>query len=192
MGTMVDEALARDGRIGGALLFSEVITEQVDIRRALAESELRSRATFENAAVGIAHITPDGRLLRANRAMSRILGWPADELVTKSLQEITHPDDLAVDVAHLEELRDGKVDSYSVDKRDLRQDGSIVWIRRTVSSVRNSDGSINYLVAVVEDTSARKRAEDQIHFLMGEARHRVKNLLKSCTGDRVPDGGSRF
>ncbi len=168
---------ASDGRIGGALLFSELITEQVEIRHALAESELRSRATFENAAVGIAHITPDGRLLRANRAMSRILGWPTDELVTKSLHEITHPDDLALDLAHLEELRDRKVDSYSVDTRDLRKDGTIVWTRRTVSSVPKSDGSIDYFVAVVEDISARRRAEDQIHFLMREAKHRVKNLL---------------
>jgi PAS domain S-box-containing protein len=166
-----------DGRIGGALLFSELITEQVEIRHALAESESRSRATFENAAVGIAHVSPNGRLLRVNNAMSRILGWPADELVTKSFQEITHPDDLEVDLAHLEELRDGKVDGYGVDKRDLRKDGTTVWIRRTVSCVRESDGSVDYFVAVVEDIAARKCAEEQIHFLMHEAKHRVKNLL---------------
>jgi two-component system, NarL family, sensor histidine kinase UhpB len=62
------------GRIGGAMLFAEVITEQVEARRALAESEARFRATFENAAVGIAHASPDGRWLRVNEALCRIVG----------------------------------------------------------------------------------------------------------------------
>jgi PAS domain S-box-containing protein len=109
--------------------------------------------------------------------MSRILGWPADELVTKSFQEITHPDDLAVELADLEQLRDGTIDSYSADKRYLRKDGTIVWTRRTVSGVRGSDGSFDYLVSMIEDISARKRAEEQVHLLMREANHRARNLL---------------
>jgi PAS domain S-box-containing protein len=166
-----------EGRIGGALLCSELVTEQVEIKHALAESESRSRATFDNAAVGISHVAPDGRLLKANKAMSRILGWPADELLTKTVQDITHPDDLPVELCHLQQLLDGKVDNYTMDKRDFRKDGTIVWIRRTVSAVRRGDGSVNYFVSVVEDISARKRAEEQVHLLMREANHRVKNLL---------------
>jgi PAS domain S-box-containing protein len=76
-----------------------MIADQVEARHALAESEARFRATFENAAVGIAHVDSAGRWLRVNEAMSRILGWPADELVTKSFQEITYRDDLAVELA---------------------------------------------------------------------------------------------
>jgi PAS domain S-box-containing protein len=166
-----------DGRIGGALLFSELITEQVEIRHALADSEARFRATFENAAVGITHVAPDGSFLRFNKALSRLLGWPADELITKSVQEITHPDDRAAELAQFKQLEDGRVDSYSMEKRDLRKDGTIVWIRLTRSCVRKSDGSVDYFVAVVEDISARKRAEEQLHLLMREANHRVKNLL---------------
>jgi PAS domain S-box-containing protein len=165
------------GRIGGGLLFSELITQQVENRHALHESEARFRATFENAAVGIAHVTPDGRFLRFNRALCRILGWSAGELITKTVQEITHPDDLVGELAQLMQLEVGKVDSFGLDKRDLRKDGSIVWIRRTVSCVRRSDGSIDYFVSVVEDISARKRAEEQVRLLMREAKHRVRNLL---------------
>jgi PAS domain S-box-containing protein len=165
------------GRIGGALLFSELITQQVEIRHALHESEARFRATFENAAVGISHVTPDGRFLRFNKALCRILGWSAGELITKTVQEITYPDDLAVELAQLKQLEDRKVESFSLDKRDRRKDGSIVWLRRTVSCVRRCDGSIDYFVSVVEDISARKRAEEQVRFLMREAKHRVKNLL---------------
>jgi PAS domain S-box-containing protein len=166
-----------NGRIGGAMLFAEVITEQVEARRALAESEARFRATFENAAVGIAHLAPDLRWLRANKALCRILGYPVDELVTKSLQDITHPDDLAADLAQIEQMRDGKIESYDMDKRYLRKGGDIVWGRLTVGCVRKSDGSIDYFVSVVEDISARKAHEEQIHLLMREVNHRAKNML---------------
>ncbi|MBO0752502.1 MAG: PAS domain S-box protein, partial [Bradyrhizobiaceae bacterium] len=111
---------AADGRIGGALLFSEVITAQVEGRRALAESEARFRATFENAAVGIAHVAPDGRWLRVNEALCRILGYPADELLARSFQDLTHPDDLAADLSQLAQMRDTKVASCGIDKRYLR------------------------------------------------------------------------
>src|SRR5262249_28798317 len=165
------------GLIGGAMLFAEVITEQVEARRALADSEARFRATFENAAVGIAHLAPDLRWLRANKALCRILGYPVDELVTKSLQDITHPDDLAADLARIEQMRDGKIESYDMDKRYLRKNGDIVWGRLTVGCVRKCDGSIDYFVSVVEDISARKAHEEQIHLLMREVNHRAKNML---------------
>ncbi len=109
-----------DGRIGGALFFSQLMT------RALAEREARFQATFENAAVGIAHVAPDGRWLRVNDALCRILGYTADELVTESFQDITHPDDLAADLADQKRVLDGEINSYDTDKRHLRKDGSIV------------------------------------------------------------------
>jgi PAS domain S-box-containing protein len=153
---------AAGGRIGGALLFSEVITEQVAARRALADSEARFRATFENAAVGIAHFDPDFRWLRVNEALCRILGYRADELVTKSLEEINDPDDLLTCLAHVERMRDGKIDSFGLDKRYRRKDGSIVWTRLTNGCVRKSDGSIDYFVCMFEDISARKHAEEEL------------------------------
>src|SRR5260221_693457 len=163
------------GRIEGALLISELITEQVEIRHALADSEARFRATFENAAVGISHVAPDGRFLRFNKALSRLLGWPADELISKSVWAITHPDDLAVELAQFRQLEDGRVDSYSLDKRVLHKDGTIVWGRVTRSCVRKNDGSIDYFVAVVEDITARKHAEEELR--KSEERFRSSVLL---------------
>ena len=152
-----------DGQIGGALLGGELITAQVEAKRALADSEARFRATFENAAVGIAHLAPDLRWLRANEALCRILGYPLDELVTKSLQDISYPDDLAVDLAHIQLMRDGKINSYDMDKRYLRKDSAIIWARLTVGCVRKTDGgSIDYFVEVVEDITARKHAEEEL------------------------------
>jgi PAS domain S-box-containing protein len=151
-----------EGRIGGALLFSEVITEQVAGKRALADTEARFRATFENAAVGIAHFDPNFRWLRANEALCRILGYQADELVTKSLEEINHPDDLRTCLAHVERMRAREIDSFGMDKRYRRKDGSMVWTRLTNGCVRKSDGSIDYFVCMFEDISGRKQAEEDV------------------------------
>ncbi len=151
-----------DGRIGGALLFTEVITEQVAARHALADSEARFRATFENAAVGIAHFAADFRWLRVNEALCRILGYRADELVTKSLEEINHPDDLRACLAQVERMRAREIDSFGMDKRYIRKDGSIVWARLTNGCVRRSDGSIDYFVCMFEDISSRKQAEEEL------------------------------
>jgi PAS domain S-box-containing protein len=146
-----------DGRIGGAMLFCQFVT------RALAEREARFQATFENAAVGIAHVAPDGRWLRVNEALCRILDYPADELVTKSLQDISYPhDDLAADLAAHKRMLDGEINSYQTDRRFLRKDGAIVWVRLTIGCVRERDGSIDYFVDVVEDISARRRAEQEL------------------------------
>jgi PAS domain S-box-containing protein len=152
-----------DARIGGAMLFAESITEQVEARRALADSEARFRVTFENAPVGIGLVAPDGRWLRVNEAMCRILGYPADELTTKSFQDITLQDDQAASVARVDQMCAGKVDRYEAEKRYLRKDGAIVWGRLTVGCVHKSDGSVDYLVTVVEDITARKQAEEELH-----------------------------
>jgi PAS domain S-box-containing protein len=168
---VVNEALAHRRRPGRrCLLFSQFVTG------ISAEREARFQATFENAAVGIAHVAPDGRWLRVNEALCRIVGYPVDELLTKTFQDITHPDDLAAEVAQVELVREGKIDSYDVDKRYLRKDGTIVWGRKTVGCVRKKDGSIDYFVSVVEDITARKRAEEELR--KSEQRFR-SSLLQS-------------
>jgi PAS domain S-box-containing protein len=125
-------------------------------------SEARFRAGFDNAAVGIEHIGRDGQLLRVNKALCRVLGYPVDELLTKSFRDVTHPDDLAADLAKFELMREGKIDSYEVEKRDVRKDGAIIWARKAVGCVRKGDGSVDYYVSVIEDISARKQAEKEL------------------------------
>lgn len=151
-----------DGRIGGAVLGGELITSQVEAKRELAASEARFRATFDNAAVGIAHLTPDLRWLRANEALCRILGYPVDELLTKSMQDISYPDDLDAELTNIQLLRAGAINSYHMDRRYLRKDSVIIWTRLTVGCVRHSDGLIDYFVIVVEDITARKAAEEDL------------------------------
>ena len=151
-----------DGNIGGALLFSELRTEQVEARRALSDSEARFRATFENAAVGVAMVGPDGSILRANNSFARMLGYSVEELKMRTFQDLTHPDDLATNLSVLNKTLVGEADSYSIEKRYVRKDGGVVWASLTVGCVRKTDGGVDYFVAVVQDITDRKRAEARL------------------------------
>ena len=148
-----------DGKIGGALLFAEIRTEQVEARRALVDSEARFRATFENAAVGVVLVGPDGSILRANNSYARMLGYSVEELKAATFQDLTHPDDLATNLSVLNKTLVGEADSYSIEKRYVRKDGGIVWASLSVGCVRKTDGVVDYFVSVVQDITERKQAE---------------------------------
>jgi PAS domain S-box-containing protein len=163
-----------DGRHGVVCYFNDV-TERQSIQETLRQSEAKFRATFENAAVGIAHVGPDGSWLDVNQRLCEIVGYAHDEIVAKKFQDITHPDDLDADLDYVNKLLVGDADSYMMDKRYIRKDGSIVWANLTVACVRNSDGKIDYFVSVVEDISARKAAEKAQH----EAAQRLQNALEA-------------
>ena len=151
-----------DGGIGGTLLFAELRTEQVEARRALADSEARFRATFENAAVGVALVDRNGSILRANNSFRRMLGYSVEDLKTRAFQDFTHPDDLAINLSLLNKALVGEADSYSIDKRYIRKDGGVVWASLTVGCVRKTDGDVDYFISVIEDITDRKRAEARL------------------------------
>lgn len=130
-----------------------------NVAETLWESAERFRATFEQAAVGIAHIAPDGRFLRANRKMSDIVGYEPDELQTMSFQQITHPEDLSADVEQVRRVLSGELETYSMEKRYFHKGGGIVWVHLTVSLVRESSGHPKYFISIVDDITARKQAE---------------------------------
>lgn len=159
---------AASDAIGGIVIFTEDITEQVQARRAIEESESRFRATFEQAAVGLAHAAPDGRWLRVNRKLGEIVGYRCDELLQRSFRDITHPDDLDADLAQLQRLLAGEIDHYALDKRFIRKDGATLWVRLTVSLQRRADGTPDYTIAVIEDIDERKRTEQTLRRLRGE------------------------
>ena len=151
-----------NGDIGGALLFAEIITKQVEARRALAESEARFRATFENAGVGVVLVGPDGTFLRVNDSFSRILGYSIHELETTSFQKLTHPDDLEASLSVLKKILAGEADSYCIEKRYTRKDGGIVWANLNVGCVRKADGAVDYFISLIEDITERKEAEGKL------------------------------
>ena len=103
-----------------------------------AALEELNRATFEQAAVGIAHVGIDGRWLRVNDKLCAIVGYPREELLQLTFQDITHPDDLEADLDYVRQVLSGEIKTYSMEKRYFRKDGSLVWVNLTVSLVRTA------------------------------------------------------
>ncbi len=126
---------------------------------ALRESEARFRATFENAAVGIAHVAPDGRWLQVNAVLCALTGYSREELLARTFGDITHPGDLQKDLSLAASLLEGEIDHYALEKRYVRKDGRSVWALLTVSLVRTPGGEPAYFISVVDDITDRKRTE---------------------------------
>src|SRR5262245_6047522 len=141
---------------------TESLRERQKNIEAPRDSEARFRAIFENAAVGIARVAPDGRWVEVNQRLCDIVGYDREELMTKTFADITHQDDLEQDLETLRRMLAGEVDTYFREKRYYRKNGSVVWVNLTVSLVRKSDGAPDYFVSLIEDISARKRAEEKL------------------------------
>ena len=129
------------------------------------ENEERFRATFEQAAVGMAHVAPSGRLLRVNQKLCDIVGYSSDELLQKTLQDITHPDDLDADLGYVRQVLTGIISTFSMEKRYLRKDSSVVCINLTVSIVRHASRDLEYFIFVIEDITEHKQAEEERRML---------------------------
>lgn len=130
--------------------------------REFHESEERFRATFEHAAIGLAHLTPDGRWIRVNQRLCDIVGYGRDDLVQGTIQDITHPDDVALDRDLARALLAGTIPTYSLEKRLRHRDGQSVWVTLTASLVRGPHGEPKYVIAAVADIAARKQAEEAL------------------------------
>jgi PAS domain S-box-containing protein/diguanylate cyclase (GGDEF)-like protein len=153
---------------GEALYFVaqiEDITQRRHTEKALQEAEERFRRAFDDAPIGMALVAPDGRFLRVNRALCEVTGYGEPDLLERTFQQITHPDDLDHDVDLAQRLLAGELPRYQIEKRYLRRDGTIVWVMLSVSLVRDEDGDPLYFVSEIEDIGDRKRAEQELQRL---------------------------
>ncbi|HEY6953624.1 MAG TPA: PAS domain S-box protein [Flavisolibacter sp.] len=163
--------------------YSSVLVSGFDVTRQrlaeqkIKESENQFRGTFENAAVGIAHVGIDGSWLRVNDRLCEIVGYDKEELTKLRFQDVTHPDDLNADLEQMYQLLDGVVQSYSMEKRYIRKDGSITWINLTGSLIRNEDGTPRFFIAVVEDINERKKVERSLR----ESEERFRALVTASS-----------
>lgn len=139
----------------------------------LGASEARFRSIFDVASVGIALVAPDGGWISVNGALCGIVGYSEEELWGLTFQQITHPDDITLDVGLLEELGRGTRTQYQLEKRYMRKDGREVWINLNVAPKRNRLGEIEYYVAVIKDIDAEKRAQREVAKLNAELECRV-------------------
>jgi PAS domain S-box-containing protein len=165
-----------EGRPHGLALTRDM-TERKRAEDALRQSEERFRGTFENAGVGMAHADFDGRWLRLNEKLCAIVGYTREELLHKTFQEITYPEDLPASLDRLAGLRRGELSGYSLEKRYVRKDGPPVWVDLSVSVQRDAAGAPAYLIAIIQDISERKRLEGELRQAMeaAEAASRAKS-----------------
>ena len=171
--------VARDPATGRALRILDVFQDITPRRRAeaaLSESESLFRATFDQAAIGVAHVGLDGRWLRANDRLCAMLYYSHNELTMKNFQDITHPDDLETDLDRVRALLAGEIATYSMEKRYFRKDGATVWVNLTVSLLRDAAGEPRNFVSIVENISTRKAAETALAESEAILRHTNEEL----------------
>lgn len=144
---------------GGIVVAFQDITKRKAAEAAHRESEERFRRVFDLGLVGMAITSPTRRISEVNDCLCDMFGYTRRELERMSWEEITHPDDLSKDLAHLRQVLRGHIDGYAMDKRFLRRDRTIVETRMSVRCVRRADWSVLYFIALVEDVTEYKRAE---------------------------------
>ncbi|MHC4142669.1 MAG: PAS domain S-box protein, partial [Planctomycetota bacterium] len=147
------------------MFFAGIIRDTTERKRseaALRDSEQRFRSAFDDTAVGMMLADVNGRFTSVNRSCCEMLGYTEQEFCRKTFRDITHPDDLVESTRHVREMLDGERGSFSLEKRYLRKDGSVVWALTSVAAVRDVEGRPLYMVAETQDITERKRAEEAL------------------------------
>ncbi|MDA8429855.1 MAG: PAS domain S-box protein, partial [Geobacteraceae bacterium] len=159
----------------------------------------RMRLFFERQIVGMAISSPDKHWLQINDKWCQILGYGRDELNNMTWEEVTHPDDLPENMDKFNQLVAGQIDDYTITKRFIRKDGTVILANLSVGSVRNEDGTLNCLLSLMEDVTERKRDEEErlkleqqllhaqklesLGVLAGGIAHDFNNILMAIIGN---------
>lgn len=174
-----------EGKPTAVIEISRDITEQKRVEAALRESEGRFRTIFEDSPIGIDLVDKEGRPLYVNIALQDMLGYSEDELRSMAFTEYTHPDDVEDSLKLVRSLLDGKSDYLDMEKRYYRKDGKLIWAHTTVSAVRDADGDFQYFVAMVQETTERKRSEEALKEKDQELRQQARHLEEINTALKV-------
>ena len=138
------------------------ITERKQVEDTLRESEERFSSAFEQAPIGVALVAPDGRWLKVNRALCELVGYSEAELLTRTFQDITHPEDLEKDLENVRQMIAGDIRSYQMEKRYVHARGHLVTVLLNVSLVRDRQGQPHYFISQIQDITSSKKAEHEL------------------------------
>jgi PAS domain S-box-containing protein len=167
--------LFEDGQFAGAFAMFSDIT-------ALRETEKRFRKIFEEGAIGMSLVDKEGYLLDSNPALQEMLGYQKEELYRMPFLDIFHPEDRERSTNLFQDMVEGKRDSYRRERRFLRKDGHLVWGQLTVSLVRDAGGETQFAMAMVEDITKRKQAQEDINTYQAQLQSLASEL--SLTEER--------
>jgi PAS domain S-box-containing protein len=150
------------------------ITERKRYEEALRESEERFRQTFDNAPIGMALIGMDFKPFKVNRALCYFFGYSEAELINLTVADLTYPEDLEADLELAGYLLRGDIPSYRIEKRYVTKSREIIWAQLSVAAMRDQAGEIMYALAMLEDITQRKSAdEERVRMLAREQEARL-------------------
>ncbi|EGF89576.1 sensory box protein [Asticcacaulis biprosthecium C19] len=171
-----------DGDTGGIVMFTEVITPRKQAEIALMTSEETFRSAMENASIGMALVSPEGRWLKVNTALCALLGYAELEFLASDVQSLTHADDLEGDRAQADRLLGDEIESYTLEKRYFHRNGHVIWGLQSVSLVRKSDGQPDYFIAQIQDITQRREMEHIQSEFVSVASHELRTPLTAIHG----------
>jgi diguanylate cyclase (GGDEF)-like protein/PAS domain S-box-containing protein len=159
-----------DGEVAYSFGTIQDVTEQYEAERARLEAQELFETSFAQAPIGIALIGLDGRWVKVNAAASALTGWTEQELRDRSFRDVTHPDDVDLDLDQIEQLLAGEIESYQLERRYLTRDGDAIWALLSVSLARGASGEPRHFICQLVDIDATKRAQRQLQEAEVEAR----------------------
>ena len=154
--------LRENGRIIGGIAVAIDVTARRREQALLRDSELLLERTFAASPIGMAIVAPDGRWLKVNPALCKLLGRDRDDLLDGAFLDVTHPDDIESDVLLARQTLSGARDGYELKKRYIDADGRTIWALLTVTLIRNDDGTPRWFVSQILDITARKQLQTEL------------------------------
>jgi len=171
------------------------VEERERAEAALRKNEERVRKYFELPLIGFAMLSKDGHWIEVNGKLCSILGYSREELLGLRWQDVTVPEDRHRQMAVYHEILEGACDGYTIQKRYIRRDGSLINVETSAMCVRDVAGQVDYFVAVIEDITERKRAEDALQFTQFAVDHAAEGMFwirRDGRFYRVNDAGCRM
>jgi PAS domain S-box-containing protein len=152
----------KKGKIIGAIAINVDITERKKITEQLKLSESTFRSAFNYSAIGMAIVSPDGKFLRVNRELCRMLGYSEDEFLSLTSQNITYPYNVEENRIYREQTLNGTINNFRIDKKYIHKNGTLVWANLSASLVRDSQNKPLFFIVQIEDISESKKVTEQL------------------------------
>ncbi|PHI29728.1 sensor domain-containing diguanylate cyclase [Budvicia aquatica] len=183
-------SLMADG-IGSLIEMNLLSVEKEDVISALSKNNDILESIFENSTIGMALVSPSGQWVKVNNSLTHMLGYTEDYLLSINFQNITHPDDLTLDLQQLDSLAQGNIPFYQLEKRYLTASENYIWILLSVSLVREDNGDVKYYIAQIQSIDERKKMEMELKN-QKEALHEANIILeRMATEDTLTEIANR-
>ncbi|MBS0017679.1 MAG: PAS domain S-box protein [Arthrospira sp. SH-MAG29] len=174
--------LDKQGKLSQILGLTFDITHYKQAEQKLRDSEERFRTAFEDAAIGMGLLSPQGNWLKVNRSMCEMLGYQEAELLQLKCKDVTHPEDYQRELKSINQLVDGQVKYYYLEKRYLHKQGYVIWVLLSMSLVRNIDGLPLYFIAQAQNISERRAVEQMKNEFISVVSHELRTPLTAIQG----------